>query len=403
MTLGKGGAYVPKERIGIMGGSFNPIHERHLAIAACALAEARLDRILFLPTGNPPHKNVEMLADAGHRLEMARLATLRTPGFSVSRMEIDRQGVIYTVDTLTLLHRQMPDAEFFYLIGEDTLLDLPNWRTPDRVFALCTFLVSRRTTADASAHPLVPQLQARGAKFQFLSLPPLAISATEIRNHLTAGDEPVGLPPAVHAYIRIMGLYGLAPILSQPVPMYAHLRESLSERRLLHSLLVAYTARWLARAHGLNEAQCQLAGILHDCAKCMPLATLQRIAREHRLLLDKEIFANEALLHGPVGAVVAETDYGVTDPGVLAAIRCHTTGRVGMLPIDMVLYLADKIEPGRRNYPGLNELRTLAQNNLVAAMLSSMRMTQQYVSHQKAPLHPATQRVIDWLERLPQA
>lgn len=394
---------MPKERIGIMGGSFNPIHERHLAIAACALDEAKLDRILFLPTGNPPHKRHEGLADAEHRFEMTRLSTLREPRYSVSRVEIDREGIIYTVDTLTLLRRQMPDAEFFYIIGEDTLLDLPNWRTPDKVFAMCTFLVCRRTTADASAHPSVPLLAARGAKFIFLSLPPLDISATDIREALAAGEAPEGLPPAVEEYIRLMGLYGVAPVLPQPESQYARLKAALNERRLLHSILVAWTARRLARAHGLDERHCELAGILHDCAKCMPLATLQRIAREHRLLLDKETLTNEALLHGPVGAVVAEVDYGVADTGILTAIRCHTTGRVGMLPVDMVLYLADKIEPGRRSYPGLAELRALAEQNLVAAMLRSLHMTQQYVTHQKAPLHPATQRVIAWLERLPQA
>ncbi len=394
---------MPKERIGIMGGSFNPIHERHLTIAASALNEAKLSRILFLPTGNPPHKSHEGLADAEHRFEMTRLCTLREPRFSVSRMEIDREGIIYTADTLAILRRQMPDAEFFYIIGEDTLMDLPNWRTPDKVFALCTFLVSRRTGADITANPLLPSLVARGAKFQFLSLPPLDISATAIRAALAAGETPVGLPPAAEEYIRLMGLYGVQPVLDNPVLQYARLREALSDRRLLHSVLVAWTARRLAQAHGLDERQCELAGILHDCAKCMPLGTLQRVARENRLLLDKETLANEALLHGPAGAVVAEADYCVRDPGILTAIRCHTTGRVGMLPIDMVLYLADKIEPGRRNYPGLDELRALSEKNLVSAMLRSLHMTQQYVTHQKAPLHPATQRVIAWLERLPQA
>lgn len=130
------------------GGSFNPIHDRHIAIAASALAEARLSRVIFLPTGNPPHKRPEGLEEAEHRFEMTRLATLREPHFTASRMELDREGVIYTVDTLTLLKKQMPNAEFFYIIGEDTLLDLPNWRTPDKVFPLCTFLVCRRTTAD---------------------------------------------------------------------------------------------------------------------------------------------------------------------------------------------------------------------------------------------------------------
>ena len=141
----KGGAAVPKERIGIMGGSFNPIHDRHMEIAACAKREHKLDRVIFLPAGNPPHKH-EGLADAEYRFEMTRLAVSGMQGFSVSRMEIDREGVTYTVDTLTRLQKQMPGAELYYLIGEDTLFDLPNWRRPDKVFTLCRFLVCSRET-----------------------------------------------------------------------------------------------------------------------------------------------------------------------------------------------------------------------------------------------------------------
>lgn len=389
-----------KERIGLMGGSFNPIHARHLAIAASALQEAKLDRIVFIPTGNPPHKHQD-LADAEHRFEMTRLATLREPRFSATRIELDREGVIYTVDTLQLLHKQLPDAEFFYLIGDDTLLDLPNWRTPDRVFGQCSFLVCRRAAEDVRKNPLVPALEARGARFQFLSLPPIDISATAIRAQLARGEAPEELPPAVFEYIRLMGLYGMPSYTVDAPARYARLREALTDKRLLHSLLVADTARRLAERHGLDAAQCELAGLMHDCAKCMPLGTLQRIAREHRLLLDRETFANANLLHGPVGAVVAETDYGVNDPGILSAIRCHTTGRVGMLPLDMALFLADKIEPSRRSYPALETVRKLAQQSLVAATLSSMRSTQAYVARQNAAPHPSTQRVIRWLERLP--
>ncbi|MDD3213320.1 MAG: nicotinate-nucleotide adenylyltransferase [Eubacteriales bacterium] len=389
-----------KERIGLMGGSFNPVHERHLAIAACALEEARLNRVVFLPTGTPPHKHDD-LADAEHRFEMTRLATLREPHFSASRMEIDREGVSYTVDTLTQLHRQMQDVELFFIIGEDMMLELPNWHMPDEIFKLCTFLVCRRSTRDASSHPLVRELEGRGAKFWYLSLPPLDISATAIRQKLRRGETPSEVPLQVCEYIRIMGLYGLTPTPSGACAMYPKLRSALSEKRFLHSLLVAATARHLAQIHGLNVERCELAGLLHDCAKCMPLQTLQRIAKEHRLLLDKETLTNENLLHGPVGAVVAEVEYGVHDPNILSAIRCHTTGRVGMLPADMVLYLADKIEPGRRYYPALPNIRALAEESLVKATIESLRSTQAYVTRQKAVLNPTTQRVIDWLERLP--
>ena len=179
----KGGAAVPKERIGIMGGSFNPIHDRHMEIAACAKREHKLDRVIFLPAGNPPHKH-EGLADAEYRFEMTRLAVSGMQGFSVSRMEIDREGVTYTVDTLTRLQKQMPGAELYYLIGEDTLFDLPNWRRPDKVFTLCRFLVCSRETGELAQNPQVRELEERGAKFSFLSLPPDAESATAIREAL---------------------------------------------------------------------------------------------------------------------------------------------------------------------------------------------------------------------------
>ena len=390
---------MPKERIGIMGGSFNPIHDRHTEIAVCAKKEYRLDRVIFLPTGNPPHKR-EGLADAEHRFEMTRLAVSGMPGFTASRMEIDREGVIYTVDTLTRLQKQMPNAELYYLIGEDTLYDLPNWRKPDRVFELCRFLVCRRQSHELSEHPVVDELRARGARIDFLSAAPMDVSATAIREAFVQGQTPAHIRPQVLEYARIMGLYGLTPSPAGMDGLYAKLRQSLSDKRLIHSLLVSYTARGLAKLHGLDAEQAALAGLLHDCAKCMPLSTQQHIAREARLLLDKETLQSENLLHGPAGAVVAERDYGVSDPIILSSIRCHTTGKVGMLPLDMIVFLSDKIEPSRRSYPALEVVRDLAQKDLVAAMRYSLQSTLEYVRKQKTTPHPATQRVADWLARI---
>ena len=168
----------------------------------------------------------------------------------------------------------------------------------------------------------------------------------------------------------------------------------------MHSLLVAHTARKLARIHGVNENRAALAGLLHDCAKCLPLADMQRIARDSRLLLDKETLQSGNLLHGPAGAVVAEKEYGVTDPIILSSIRCHNTGKVGMLPLDMIVFLSDKIEPSRRSYPALEEVRRLAQEDLGAAMLHSLQSTLEYVRSQNTEPHPLTQQVADWLQRI---
>ena len=284
-----------------------------MAIAACALDEAKLNRVLFLPTGNPPHKH-DGLEDAEHRFEMTRLATLREPRYSASRIEIDRAGVIYTVDTLIQLRKQWPDAELFYMIGEDTLLDLPNWRTPDRVFELCTFLVCRRSTWDASGHPLVKSMEARGAKFQYLSLPPAGCERDGHPRRAHAGPHTHGVAHAGDGVHPHHGAVRRNRDTRGADAMYPRLRLALSEKRLLHSLLVAATARRLAALHSLNQEECELAGLLHDCAKCMPLQTLQHIAKDHRLLLDKETFQSDNLLHGPVGAVIAETEYGGWQP-----------------------------------------------------------------------------------------
>lgn len=390
-----------KERIGLMGGSFNPIHQRHLDIAQCALTEGRLSCILFIPTGNPPHKH-EGLVPAEDRFEMTRLAVMGNHRFTASRIELDRACVIYSVDTLRAIHEQRPTAELYYIIGEDTLLDLPNWRAPDEVFQLCRFLVCRRSTQDASAHPIRKSLEARGAKLSFLSLPPLDISSTHLREALDQGEAPPEIVPQVMEYIRIMGLYGITASPPEGADIYPRLKQALSDKRLLHSLLVSFAARQLARQHGLSEDKAALAALLHDCAKCLTLPQLQQIAKEHRLLLDKETLQSENLLHGPVGAAIAEDTYGITDPNVLSAIRCHTTGKVGMLPLDMVIYLADKIEPSRRAYPALETVRQLAEKSLVEAMRYSLHSTLTYIqSHHNTP-HPSTQQTAEWLERLPQ-
>ena len=390
---------MPKERIGIMGGSFNPIHERHIEIAACAKREYKLSRVIFLPTGNPPHKHEE-LADAEDRFEMTRLAVGGQPDFTASRMEIDREGIIYTVDTLARLQKQMPDVAFDYIIGEDALMELPNWKKPDKLFSMCRFLVCSRTAAIESNATFVDELKQRGARFAFLPLSPVQTSSTAIRRQLESGQTPDELPPQVVEYILQMGLYGAGNAMEGTRERYAQLRRALTDKRLTHSLLVANTARRLAQLHGLDADQAALAGLLHDCAKCLPLASMQRIARENRLLLDKETLQSGNLLHGPVGAVVAEKEYGITDPNILSAIQCHTTAKVGMLPLDMIVFLADKIEPSRRSYPALEEVRRLAQTDLTAAMLHSLESTLEYVKSQNTQPHPTTQKVADWLKRI---
>lgn len=195
--------------IGLMGGSFNPIHCGHVALARAALESGRVERVLFLPTGNPPHKK-EGLADKFDRLRMVELAVEHEAGMAVCREEIDRDGVIYTVDTLAALKRKMPDCTLTYLIGADTLRALGTWRRVETVIERCKFLVMMR---EGETREEVIRLAGlwtqRGAQIDFLDARKMDISSTQIREQIQKGLPFERLvPQAVADYIHEHGIYG---------------------------------------------------------------------------------------------------------------------------------------------------------------------------------------------------
>ena len=195
--------------IGLMGGSFNPIHRGHIALARAALESGKVERVLFLPTGNPPHKK-EGLADKFDRLRMVELAVEHEPGMAVCREEIDRDGVIYTVDTLAALKRKMPDCTLTYLIGADTLRALSTWRRVETVIERCKFLVMMREgETREEVIRLAGLWTSRGAQIDFLDARKMDISSTQIREYIRKNQPFDALvPEAVAAYIRQRGLYG---------------------------------------------------------------------------------------------------------------------------------------------------------------------------------------------------
>lgn len=195
--------------IGLMGGSFNPIHCGHVALARAALESGRVERVLFLPTGNPPHKK-EGLADKFDRLRMVELAVEHEAGMAVCREEIDRDGVIYTVDTLAALKRKMSGCTLTYLIGADTLRALGTWRRVETVIERCKFLVMMR---EGETREEVIRLAGlwtqRGAQIDFLDARKMDISSTQIREQIQKGLPFERLvPQAVADYIHEHGLYG---------------------------------------------------------------------------------------------------------------------------------------------------------------------------------------------------
>ena len=390
-----------KERIGIMGGTFDPIHQGHIRMAQCALQQMQLDRVLMLPSGNPPHK--PDITPAEHRYRMVCAACAGLTGLEPCREEVDRSGVIYTVDTLSILHEKYPKAELYYIIGADTLMELQKWRRYETVLTLCTFLICPRSW-HYTPQQLTEErkrLSGMGGRFVMLDMEVLDVSSTEVRQAIRKGESTPLLPVQVREYAQTAGLNGATPRIAEGPKWLDLLFSDLSMKRFSHTLAGADTARRLALLHGLDAAKAEAAGLLHDCAKCLPLKDMQRIARENSLTEDDSLLVSGALLHSVVGAHLARTRYGCDDPDILSAIRSHTTGKPGMSRLDMAVWLADTIEPTRAPYPILDKVRMLAGLSLEKAMIASLEGTLQHVRKKGDAVHPATVQTLEWLHTLP--
>jgi len=197
-------------RIGIMGGTFDPVHYGHLVTAEEALVQFNLDKVVFVPTGRPVRKTHRHLSSAEDRYLMTVIATASNPDFEVSRIEIDRPGDTYTVDTMLALRDLYgPRAELFFISGADAVREILTWKNADRFAGLCTFIAATRPGYDADlgtdgeAGRLVPV-----PAVESMEVPALAISSSDIRDRVAA-HRPIRylLPEAVAAYIEKNGLY----------------------------------------------------------------------------------------------------------------------------------------------------------------------------------------------------
>lgn len=195
-------------RVGVMGGTFNPIHNGHLVTADEALHAFALDEVVFVPAGRPWQKPDDEVAPAEDRYLMTVIATASHPKFSVSRIEIDREGPTYTIDTLRALASQRPGDEFFFITGADATLQILSWKDPEAVLREARFIAATRPGYDLER--LEKELPSGlGDRVQILEIPALAISSTDVRRRAREG-RPIRylVPAAVATYIQKHALYG---------------------------------------------------------------------------------------------------------------------------------------------------------------------------------------------------
>ena len=391
-------------KIGIYGGTFNPIHMGHISAARFAVDYLGLDQLCLIPTGIPPHKQLASDAPSPeHRLAMAQLAAEAIgPQARASAVELHRQGRSYTIDTLRELKKEHQGDRLYLLMGADMFLAFQNWHSPGEIAGLCTLCAFGRSEADTEELFAVQRdylHRTFGADVVTLVLPHITdISSTCLRGSLERGGGREYLDPAVYGYILRKGLYGVRSDLKRLglEDLRCAALSMLSRRRVPHVLGTEETAASLARRWGADEMSARRAALLHDCTKKFDREQHLAVCRLYDIELDQEERQEEKLLHALTGAAVARYEFGLT-PEEVSAIRWHTTGRAGMTTLEKIIYLADYIEPNR-DFCDLTELRKLAFEDLDRAMLLGLTMAVRDLKKRGVAVHSNSVCARDYLK-----
>ncbi len=338
-------------RIGISGGTFDPIHMGHIESALAAQKALQLDKVLFVPGGEPPHKLDRRVTPGKDRLAMLQSAVAPYEGFAISEYELWKQAYSYSIDTVRHFTREYGSGtELFYITGADVVGELEHWKDWEELFRLCSFAVLMRPGYDrAQFLKDIARHRQNGARIYPVEGPLVDISSERIRTAVGNGrieEVAAYLPRGVRQYIEERQLY------TKPAPFdeeYAlqNMKLRLKPERYQHTLRVAAEAMKIGQRFGIDPEKCRLAGLLHDCGKDVTEHQLHWLAPELVDLGRPEKGGNPAIVHGPAGAVIANKKYGIIDTEILEAIRCHVTGAPDMGPVAQAVFIADYTEPGR--------------------------------------------------------
>ncbi|MBR5949524.1 MAG: nicotinate-nucleotide adenylyltransferase [Clostridia bacterium] len=381
-------------KIGIYGGTFDPIHNGHIGIAKAVMAELELDSLFFVVAADPPHKDITGRTPAEIRLKMVELALENEVGLTASDIEIKRGGVSYTVDTLEYFSERFPGAELFFVLGADMLSSFSKWYRPDRILSLARLAAVQRSGQAADLEAIAASLMRDlGGTVIVTGICGEEISSTEIREKVRDALPVDSLVPfEVELFIDKNLLY----MPEELKEVKSRLEQRIDDARLEHSLLTAREAVMLAHKHGLDTVKARLCGLIHDCAKLRGSA-LESYMKRLGFKPSLEERRNPYMIHARLGAFAAEREYGIADPQILNAIRLHTLGSADMTPFDEVIFLADKLEPTRA-YRRIAHIRELAYEDLDAAVAAVIRNNIAYNRSRKMPMHPSTFETLEAIE-----
>lgn len=393
-------------KLAIMGGTFDPIHMGHLVTAEEVRHEFQVDEVLFVPTGHPPHKSNINMTTCEHRYLMTVLATAANPYFKVSRIEIEREGVTYTIDTIKELKRIYGnEVQLYFITGADAVHKILSWKESRELLQICDFVAVTRP--GYNKEELIEQIEELNKQYKtnihFLEVPALAISSSDIRRRLNE-MKPIKylVPQEVENYIKKHELYNYQIRLTdkEKEAMYQYVASKLSPKRYAHTRGVVEMALEYAKLNGLDYDETFIAALFHDIAKELPAEESLALCERYHIELDEYEKKHIHLVHGKVGAAILERDWGISKPSILNGIKYHTLGRLNMTDLEKVIYLADMTEEGRSSYKGKEEIKRLAQYNLDRAMYKALTSSYNYVTNiLKQEVHPIINELIAYYKQ----
>ena len=378
-------------KIGIYGGSFNPPHKGHVFGAREFADQLGLDKLIVVPNAAPPHKAFpEGTPTPLQRLAMVRLAFSDDPRFCVSDLELSREGKSFTSDTIRQIKDRHPDDELYFMMGTDMFLSFETWHDPGAICKnaalVCLHREKNQKTAEALRNQAEKYRTQFGANAMVLQNSFLEMSSTDVRRLLRFGCAEEYLSEKVLQYIQENKLYGVSENW-RDLPFEKLREKSLSlhnESRKAHAIGCSELAKKLAKRFGLSEQTAYRAGILHDVTKALPPHAQYAMCRHYHVKLSGQEQQNAKLLHAITGAVAAQTLFGESQE-VCRAIRWHTTGHAGMTTMEKILYIADYAEENR-DFPGVEELRTMLDDDLDRAVAFGIKMTIDGLKEKNQPI-----------------
>lgn len=373
-------------KIGILGGTFDPVHNAHILIAKEAIHQFKLDKVVIMPTPNPPHKDKNRITSNFHRANMIRLALKEITNVEFSDFELSNTEATYTADTLYMLRELHPENEYYFILGSDSIASFMSWYRPDVILKYAELLAVRRD--DESSKIMDTKIreieETYNVSIGIITMKSMDVSSSFIRTHRYSEIEEL-VPDSVFQYIKENNLYqdDNINVAWSVNKITEDLQHCLPYKRFTHTIGVAKTAKEMAEIFNVNPNKAYLAGMLHDCAKNLSDKELLKICYESNILVTDSERKSPYLLHGKAGAYIAETKYGISDKEVLSAIIWHTTGKADMSGLEKIIFSADYIEPGRDKQPNLEYLRKISKTDLDLLVYGILKDTLEYLESSK--------------------